>query len=78
MTQIENVSYVSETIDDFAELVFAPGTDNKPDNIVSYNSDVSGEFHEFTSFQIKIVLSGVNTVDVPRVRDFRAIALPAG
>lgn len=77
MTQIDNVSYVSETIDHFAELVFAPGTDNEPDNIVSYNSDTSGEFHEFTSFQIKIVLSGVNTVDVPRVRDFRAMALPA-
>ena len=77
MTQIENVAYVSEKIDDFAELVFAPGTDNNPDNIVSYTSDTSGEFHEFNSFQIKIVLSGVNTVDVPRVRDFRAMALPA-
>lgn len=77
MTQIDNVSYVSDDIEDFAELVFAPGVDNKPDNIVSYNSNTSGEFHEFTSFQIKIVLSGVNTVDVPRVRDFRAMALPA-
>lgn len=77
MTQIENVAYVSEKIDDFGELVFAPGTDNSPDNIVSYISDTSGEFREFNSFQIKIVLSGVNTVDIPRVRDFRAMALPA-
>ena len=37
-----------------------------------------GIVKEFKTFAIKIVLSGTSTVDVPRVRDFRAIALPEG
>ena len=32
----------------------------------------------FSTFAIKIVMTGTSTVDVPKVRDFRAIALPAG
>ncbi len=78
MTQIENAGYYSENYLDFAELVFAPGINNKANNIVSYTSPTSGEFFEFNSFAVKIVLSGTDTVDVPRIRDFRAIAIPAG
>jgi hypothetical protein len=77
MTQIDNANYYSETWDDYAELTFAPGTNGVPNNAISYNSGLSGQFNDFNSFAIKIVLSGSNTVDVPRIRDFRAIAVPA-
>lgn len=77
MTQIEQAGYYSETYDDFAELVFAPGTNNKPSNAIEYTSATSGKFYEFNTFAIKIVLSGTNTVDVPRITDFRAIAIPS-
>jgi len=77
MTQIDNANYYSETWDDYAELTFAPGTNGVPSNAISYNSGLSGQFNDFNSFAIKVVLSGTNTVDIPRIRDFRAIAVPA-
>jgi len=77
MTQIENPNYISNSFDDFTELTFAPGVNNKANNSVVYTSATSGNFYEFNSFAIKIVMSGTNTVDVPRIRDFRAIATPA-
>lgn len=77
MTQIDNVNYYSESFDDFTELTFAPGTNGVPNNNIVYNSGLSGQFNDFNTFAIKIVLSGTNTVDIPRIRDFRAIAIPA-
>ena len=77
MTQIDNVNYYSTNINDFAELTFAPGINNVANNSIVYNSTYSGQFNDFNSFSIKIVLSGTNTIDIPRLRDFRAIVIPA-
>ena len=77
MTQIDNVNYYSESFDDFTELTFAPGTGGAPNNNIVYTSGLSGQFNDFNTFAIKIVLSGTDTVNIPRVKDFRAIAIPA-
>jgi hypothetical protein len=77
MTQIENEDYVSPGFDDFEELVFAPGINNVANNSVSYVSETSGEFDEFTTFAIKIVMGGDNSIDTPRIKDLRVVALPA-
>ena len=42
----------------------------KQSKIISYNT--------FKTFSIKVVMSGSDTTDVPKVRDLRAIALPSG
>ena len=62
---------------DYRELTFAPGVSGSANNSVSYTSGTS-TFTSFKTFAIKIVLTGTSTTDVPKVRDFRAIALPAG
>lgn len=77
MTELGRGSFISSTKTDFRELVFAPGTNGIADNSVSYVYNNS-LFTSFRKFAIKIVLSGSSTVDVPKVRDFRAIALPTG
>lgn len=75
MTQIPpNLSYYSENVDDFNELVFAPGINNVANNSIVYISNLSGQFNEFNTFAVKIVMSGTNTVDIPRIKDFRTIA----
>lgn len=77
MTQIKNEDYISPGFDDFDELVFAPGINNVANNSVSYVSETSGEFDEFTTFAIKIVMGGDNSIDTPRIKDLRVVALPA-
>ena len=77
MTQLSNSNFVSANQDDYREIAYAPGTNNTANNAVSYTSASTG-YNTFRTFAIKIVLTGTSTVDVPKVRDFRAIALPAG
>jgi hypothetical protein len=77
MTQLDNNNFVSLNENDFRELTFAPGINSTANNQVSYTSGTTS-YRNFRTFAIKIVLSGTSTVDVPRVRDFRAIALPEG
>ena len=77
MTQLDNANFVSTSYNDYRELKFAPGVGGTANNSVSYTSG-STSFSNFRTFAIKIVLTGTSTVDVPKVRDFRAIALPAG
>jgi hypothetical protein len=77
MTQLNNTNFVSNNIDDYREISYAPGVGGTANNSVSYTSG-STSFSNFRTFAIKIVLSGTSTTDVPKVRDFRAIALPAG
>jgi hypothetical protein len=48
-----------------------------PDNFISYTSG-STAFSDFRTFAIKVVLYGQSTVDVPRFKELRAIALPRG
>jgi hypothetical protein len=77
MTELGNQNFVSLSKSDFRELVFAPGSNGVADNAVNYTSNGSA-FNTFKTFAIKIVLTGTNPTDVPKVRDFRAIALPSG
>jgi hypothetical protein len=76
MTEIGNGNFVSLSDSDYRELVFAPGISGAANNAVTYTTDTSS-FNSFKTFAIKIVMSGTNTTDVPKVRDVRAIALPA-
>ena len=77
MTQLNNTNFVSTNYNDYREISYAPGVAGTANNSVSYTSG-STSFSNFRTFAIKIVLSGTSTTDVPKVRDFRAIALPAG
>jgi hypothetical protein len=76
MTEIGNGNFISLTKNDYRELTFAPGISGAANNSVTYTTDTSS-FNSFKTFAIKIVMSGTNTTDVPKVRDVRAIALPA-
>jgi Domain of unknown function (DUF4815) len=76
MTEIGNGNFVSLAKNDYRELVFAPGISGSANNSVTYTTDTSS-FNSFKTFAIKIVMSGTNTTDVPKVRDVRAVALPA-
>jgi hypothetical protein len=77
MTQLGNANFVSTNKKDYRELSFAPGVSSAANNSVNYTSG-STAFNSFKTFSIKIVMSGSDTTDVPRVRDLRAIALPSG
>jgi len=77
MTQLGNANFVSTNKSDYRELSFAPGVSGTANNSVSYTNG-STAFNSFKTFSIKIVMSGSDTTDVPRVRDLRAIALPSG
>ena len=77
MTKLTNINFVSTNEDDYREIAFAPGVNGTANNSVSYTTASTG-YNTFRTFAIKIVLTGTSTVDVPKVRDFRAIALPAG
>ena len=77
MTQLNNTNFVSTNYTDYREISYAPGTSGTANNSVSYTSG-STAYSNFRTFAIKIVLTGTSTTDVPKIRDFRAIALPAG
>jgi hypothetical protein len=77
LTELGNANFVSLNSNDYRELVFAPGTNGITNNSVTYTSG-SSTFNTFRTFAIKIVMSGTSSVDVPKVRDLRVIALPAG
>lgn len=77
MTQLNNANFVSASAEDYREIAFAPGTNGFANNVISYTSG-STAYNSFRTFAIKIVLTGTSTTDVPKVRDFRGIAIPAG
>jgi hypothetical protein len=77
MTQLGNENFTSINSVDYRELTFAPGANGIANNQISYTSG-STSYRSFRTFVIKIVLTGTSFVDVPKVRDFRAIALPEG
>lgn len=76
MTCIQGYNNVSLNSTDLKEYVFAPGTGNVPTNHISYTSS-SGAFTSFKYFAIKIVMTTTNTTKVPRIKNLRAIAIPA-
>lgn len=77
MTQLGDSNYTSVNTNDYRELTFAPGTNGVADNSVSYSTGTSS-YTTFKTFAIKIVMSSTTPMIVPKIRDFRAIALPAG
>jgi hypothetical protein len=76
MTQLDNINFVSTFDGDYREITFAPGVNNIANNSVTYTTS-SSTFNTFKTFSIKIVMTGTNTTDVPKVQDVRVIALPA-
>ena len=77
LAQLGDANFVSENRNDYRELVFAPGTDEIAANKIFYTNDAGIVYDTYRTFAIKIVMSSDITFDVPRIRDFRAIALPA-
>jgi hypothetical protein len=77
MTELGNSNFTSTNKKDYRELTFAPGVSGTANNSVSYTSG-STSYSTFRTFAIKVVMSGTNTTDVPKIRDLRAIALPRG
>ncbi len=78
LTQIGNANYVSLNKQDYRELVFAPGINGVADNAISYTNDSGSAFNSFITFAIKLVMTSQSENIVPKIRDFRAIALPTG
>lgn len=77
MTQLGDANFTSLSTSDYRELTFAPGTGGVANNAINYTTGTTA-FNSFKTFAIKIVLAGTDTVAVPKIRDFRAIALPSG
>jgi hypothetical protein len=79
LTQINNSNFVSHDEADYRELTFAPGTAGVVSNQISYtNAAGTQTFTDFATFAVKVVISGESTVDVPKIKDLRIIALPDG
>ena len=76
MTELGNPNFASTTDRDWRELTFAPGADQTQTNAITY-TDGSVTYNSFKTFAIKVVMSGSDTTDVPRIQDLRLIALPA-
>ena len=76
MTEIGNSNFVSLNKKDYRELTFAPGINNIANNSISYTTTAGATFKSFITFSIKIVMSGTDTTDVPKIKDVRAVALP--
>jgi hypothetical protein len=72
MTIVRGATNVSLNQDDWKDFVHAPGTGNVAADRVQYGSFVS-----FKNFAIKIVMTSTDTTKVPRIRDFRVVALPS-
>jgi hypothetical protein len=77
MTELGNPNFVSANKQDYRELTFAPGIVGAANNTINYTTS-SSAYNSFKTFAIKVVMSGSDTTNVPKVRDIRAIALPAG
>jgi len=77
MTQIGSSNYVSPNNFDYRELTFAPGSNGLPSNQVSYTSG-NTLYSSFRTFAVKIVMASERSGVVPKVKDLRVIAIPAG
>jgi hypothetical protein len=79
LTQINATNYVSSDESDFRELTFAPGIGGVVSNQITYtNAAGTQTFTDFATFAVKVVMVGDSTVDVPKIKDLRIIALPDG
>jgi hypothetical protein len=64
--------------DDLREFVSSPGTNNIPDNKISYTSTSGLTYNQFSQFAIKIVLATSDSTRTPVLHDLRVLALPSG
>ena len=79
LTQTNNNNFVSADEGDFRELTFTPGIAGVPSNQITYtNAAGTQTFTDFATFAVKVVMTGDSTVDVPKIKDLRIIALPDG
>ena len=69
MTQTTNANNVALTDDEFTEFQFDPAGGN-----VNYTAS-GATYTTFKTFAIKIVMTSTNTTKVPRIQDYRAIAM---
>ena len=74
---VSNSNFISLNDNDYRELTFAPGVNGIANNSVSYTAGGTS-FTTFKTFAIKVVMTSSNTGIVPKIKDFRTIALPAG
>jgi hypothetical protein len=44
-------------------------------NVISYHDNGGAQYHTFKTFNIKVVMTSNNSVDIPRMTDLRAIAM---
>lgn len=72
MTMTRGYNSVSLHPIDFKDFTFSPGTGNIAQNYISYDS-----FTNFRYFAIKIVMTSSNSTRVPRIKNFRTVAIPA-
>ena len=69
MTQTTNVNNVALTDDEFTEFQFDPSGGN-----VNYTAS-GATYTTFKIFAVKVVMTSTNTTKVPRIQDYRAIAM---
>lgn len=70
MTMLGGLNSYSLSDDDIKNYIYAPGSNNLADNYINYDG-----FTTFKHFAIKIVMRSTNTNLVPKVSNFRTIAL---
>jgi hypothetical protein len=78
MTMINGSNKFSVFDDQLFEFQAAPGTNNVPDNFISYTSTTGVTYNDFYKYSIKIVLTSSDPTFCPYLKDLRAIALPEG
>lgn len=70
MTLIGGVNAYSLNEKDYKNYIYAPGVSNVADNYIKYDG-----FTSFKYFAIKITMRSTNNVKVPKIKEFRAVAL---
>jgi sulfur carrier protein ThiS len=70
MTCIGGISSVSINQSDLKNYIYAPGKNNLADNYITYDG-----FPNFKYFAIKVVMRSTNPTKVPKISNFRTIAL---
>lgn len=78
MTPISNIATYSQNRNDLYEFQVAPGSNNVPDQFVSYTSSTGETYTSFGQFAIKVVLSTNDKTNIPFLTSLTAIALPSG
>jgi hypothetical protein len=78
MTQIKGANIYSTSKENLIEFECAPGTNNNPDNYISYTSTSGQTYTQFSQFAIKVVMAANDGTICPFLTDIRALALPSG